>query len=244
VVCFKNKLWNPFGNHQIIEAMKKLWILSLVSLLGCGPDPIPAPEPTLLISPTNLNRCTSTSLVNANERQVAFQWTTSLNTDFYELIIQNATTGEQTKVNTTLLKESVILSNGAPYRWFVLSKSTATEQTAKSSEWQFYLEANPQSSHIPFPALLVEPPQDTFVDIGESGSISLQWEGNDLDDDISTYDLYVGNSETDLDLVDQDLTSTDYTLSVSTATVYFWQIVTIDQEGNQSYSSVFQFTTN
>ena len=194
--------------------MKKLWILSLMGLLGCGPDPIPLPEPTFLVSPTNLNRCMSASLVNTNERQVAFQWTTSLHTDFYELIIQNAISGEQTKVNTTLLKESVILSNGAPYRWYVLSKSTAIEQTAKSSEWQFYLEANPQSSHIPFPALLVEPPQDAFVDLEESGSIILQWEGNDLDDDISTYDLYVGNSETDLDLVDHGLTSSDYSLPV------------------------------
>ena len=83
---------------------------------SCGPDPIPVPEPSILIAPSNLNTCNTASRINDLERQVRFQWTASLNTESYNLVVQNTLTGEQQTITTTLLTESIILTSGAPYQ--------------------------------------------------------------------------------------------------------------------------------
>ena len=137
--------------------MKKVFLFMILIVLGCGPDPIPDPESVFLIAPDNLESCTTASRVNDLERQVRFQWTAALNTDQYELVIENTLTNQQFRSTTYLLNVSVILPAGAPYRWFVRSKSSLTPVTSDSQSWSFYLEDSPEESHFPFPAKLISP---------------------------------------------------------------------------------------
>ena len=77
----------------------------MIFFCGCGPDPIPDPEATILLSPENLNNCSSASRVNDSERQVLFQWTKALFAESYELIVKNSVTQESFNINTTLFNE-------------------------------------------------------------------------------------------------------------------------------------------
>jgi len=210
---------------------------------SCGPDPIPVPEPSLLIAPSNLNICNTASRINDLERQVRFQWTAPLNTESYNLVVQNTLTGEQQTITTSLLTESIILTSGAPYQWYVISKSSLTGEEGKSSIWYFYLEGNPQASHFPFPALLLAPSDELIVSLNAINAFTFEWEGNDLDNDIQGYDFYLGTSSSFLNKEREAITSQQVTLVLISNTIYFWQIISKDLQGNRSTSEIYQFQT-
>jgi len=214
-----------------------------VFLWGCGSEPIPEPEPTQLIAPANLNECTTESVLNELERQVRFEWTIALNTDSYELVVENALTNKKYGKSSSLLTESLILPSGAPYRWYVNSESLLSSAIAKSDVWQFYLEGTPNSSFIPFPAVLFQPDHQSIVELDAEGKVSFLWEGHDLDQDIDRYDLYLGTDEENLILNKEGLTASQVLISLDSGTTYFWQVFTFDLEANVSKSEVFSFQT-
>jgi hypothetical protein len=224
--------------------MKKFIIFFMVFFCGCGPDPIPDPEAAILLSPENLNNCSSASRVNDSERQVRFQWTKALFAERYELIVKNSVTQESFYINTTLLNESLILPGASPYQWFVRSKSSLTPVTKDSSSWQFYLEGDPNTNYLPFPAILLAPQDNATVSLSDSDSFLLEWEGNDLDDDIISYDLYLGIDPNQLTLKEDKINSTEFSIILELDNKYYWQIITHDESQNQSKSSIFSFQTN
>ena len=223
--------------------MKQLFILMVLLFLGCGPDHIPAPKPSVLILPDNLNTCNTASRVNDFESQVRFQWTAALDTESYQLVIENTLTRQKRTVSTSLLSESVRLSSGAPYSWYVVSKSLLTDAVGQSSVWQFYFEGNPEASHFPFPAQLLEPQNKAELGLDDSNSLLFQWNGNDLDGDIESYELYLGESTDELSKEREGLTNNQTEIQLLANTLYFWQVVSIDREGNHSFSEIFQFQT-
>ena len=216
----------------------------MIFFCGCGPDPIPDPEATILLSPENLNNCSSASRVNDSERQVLFQWTKALFAESYELIVKNSVTQESFNINTTLFNESLILPGAATYQWFVRSKSSLTPVTKDSNSWQFYLEGNPNTSHLPFPAILLAPQDNATVSLSDGNSFLLKWEGNDLDGDIISYDLYLGIDSNQLTLKEDKINSTEFSVILELDNKYYWQIITHDGSQNQSKSSIFSFQTN
>lgn len=223
--------------------MRYIAFFLLSVFFSCGPDPIPVPEPSLLLAPSNLNTCNSATRINDLERQVRFQWTATLNTESYNLVVQNTLTGEQQTITTSLLTESIVLNSGTPYQWYVISKSSLTLAEGKSSIWHFYLEGNPQESHFPFPAILLVPSDELIVSLNASNAFTFEWEGNDLDNDIQGYDFYLGTSSSSLNKEREAITSQQVTLVLIPNTIYFWQIISKDLQGNQSTSEIYQFQT-
>ena len=223
--------------------MKRLLVFISFLILGCGPDPIPAPEPVVLLAPANLNACNTATRVNDFERQVRFQWSAALNTESYELVVENSLSREQVTMDTTILTESITLPSGATYQWYVVSKSLLTEATGKSAVWQFYLEGNPEASYLPFPAVLLEPFDEEEVSLSGANTFIFKWKGVDLDDDIISYDLYLGLTENELIKERDGIGTSQSSIELNSDTIYFWQVVTMDSEGNQSYSEIFQFRT-
>ena len=223
--------------------MRYIAFFLLSFFFSCGPDPIPVPEPSLLLAPSNLNTCNSATRINDLERQVRFQWTATLNTESYNLVVQNTLTGEQQTITTYLLTESIVLTSGTPYQWYVISKSSLTLAEGKSSIWHFYLEGNPQESHFPFPAILLVPSDELIVSLNASNAFTFEWEGNDLDNDIQRYDFYLGTSSSSLNKEREAITSQQVTLVLIPNTIYFWQIISKDLQGNQSTSEIYQFQT-
>ena len=222
---------------------KEILFFALILFWACGPDPIPAPEPASLIAPANLNSCTTASPVNSLESQVKFQWTASLNTESYELVIQNQVSNRLIKKSTSLLNESVILSRGVPYSWYVNSKSLLTEEFGKSPVWVFYLEGETQKSSLPFPAVLLQTENEALVQRDSSGNFTFQWTGKDLDGDISRYDLYLGIDPEAMVLEKEGLSSSTASIKLNASTRYYWKIITHDTQKNQSTSLIFTFQT-
>ena len=224
--------------------MKNFGFLCILILWGCGPDPIPDPEAVVLLAPDNLNSCTTASRINNLERQVRFQWTAALNAASYELIVQNNLTQEQFSSSTSLLNAVLILPGGAPYHWFIRSKSSLTPVSTKSESWQFYLEGDSTTSHFPFPAILLAPANTITVSLSNENNFLFQWEGNDLDDDIVSYDLYLGTEANQLMLEQEGILGMQTTVELISAETYYWQIISFDSQQNKSESAVFEFQTD
>ena len=223
--------------------MKKLIVLFFIFLFSCGPDPIPDPQAVFLLAPENFNNCTSASRINNVEREVTFRWTAALFAESYELIVQNTINQEIFLSSTAMLNESLILPGGSTYQWFVRSKSSLTPVTADSSSWQFYLEGDPTLSHFPFPANLITPENNTTV-VLTGNTFLLEWQGNDLDNDIVFYDLYLGKNPNQLFLTQSEIELTQFSVTLESDSIYYWQIITHDKSQNQSKSSIFSFQTD
>jgi hypothetical protein len=220
-----------------------IYFLSLILIWSCGSEPIPEPQATVLIAPADLNECTTALVLSETERQVKFQWTLALNTDSYELVVVNTLTNARYEKTSSLLTESIVLTSGASYRWYVNSKSLLSSAVGKSSVRQFYLEGSQDESYLPFPAVLLRPENQSIVDLESLGDFLFDWEGYDLDEDIVSYAVYLGKTEDNLDLVQEGLTVSQLSLSLDTGERYFWQIITLDSEGNTSKSEVYSFQT-
>jgi hypothetical protein len=142
-----------------------------------------------------------------------------------------------------LLNASIILPSGANYRWSVRSKSTLTPVTTDSQSWQFYLEGDPQTSHFPFPAQLNVPEDEAEISLNPANSFLFQWEGADLDEDIISYDFYLGQEPNLLRLHQAAISNSQITIELSSGSTYYWQIITRDTQQNESSSMVFIFQT-
>jgi len=73
-----------------------------------------------------------------------------------------------------------------------------------------------------------------------TSAVTLEWNGSDVDNDIVVYDVYFG-TENLPSLNTNDITDSQIILPVSSNTIYYWNIITRDSEGNTSESGVFQF---
>lgn len=219
------------------------FLLMILIFWGCGPEPIPDPEAPTLIAPANLNECNTAIVLNELESQVKFEWTNALNTDSYELIIENSLTNIKLSKKTSLLTESLILASGKPYRWYVNSTSLISTEVSKSQVWQFYLEGNSEETYFPFPAELQEPKNESIVTLDASSTITFLWNGHDLDQDIDRFDFYIGTTKNDLIKEKEGLRVEQTIINLDTGTRYFWQVVTFDKVNNASKSQIFSFQT-
>ena len=223
--------------------MRKFSVCFSIIFFYCVSDTVLDPESVSLISPKNLESCINAVRINDTDRQVRFEWTEALNVDQYELIVENSITKEKFISNTPLLNSSLVISAGAPYSWYVRSKSDFTSVTKNSEIWQFYLESIPTESHIPFPASLLFPLNNTSVSLNNENQILFRWKGADLDNDIESYNFYIGVQEENLNLEKEDISTSQVSIELDSNSTYFWQIKTTDKSNNSSYSEIFSFET-
>src|SRR5690349_12711212 len=139
-----------------------LIILSIVILSACGKDdpapvPVPAPVAADLLFPAQSETCTSGISVSATESKLSFQWKASVNADRYELHLKNLLTSTTTIHASDVTSLELSLKKGTPYSWFVISKSSKSPVTAKSSVWKFYNSGPGVISYAPFPAEITSP---------------------------------------------------------------------------------------
>lgn len=233
--------------------MKKfIKIISIFTVLGfitlsCSEDDdsaaintIVPPSSATLIFPENNRVCNEGTIISETESDVLFQWEESENTSSYILKINDLDNGTTRNISTLSTEFLIRILRGKPYSWSVTSLGSDGSESAESSVWSFYNSGLPIESHAPFPATVISPNSGSSV---EQGSVTLEWEASDIDNDIASYALFldtVNPPETEL-----STTSNTYTeVSVTSGNVYYWKIVTIDEVGNTSTSQVFQFAVN
>lgn len=227
--------------------MKKvLFFTSLIFLLhGCSKDksapPLPqSPTPVQLVFPYENYLCNIGTDITATESTVLFEWEEAENTDQYELILNNVTTGNITSHQTSDLKIPIVLDRNTPFKWYVISKSSAVTDTAQSATWKFFNAGAATESYAPFPAEIVSPAMAATI-ATTANVIALDWNGSDVDNDIIGYDVYFGTSASP-PIIETDVEESILNdVSILPDTIYYWKIVTKDSTGNSSDSGVFQF---
>jgi hypothetical protein len=220
------------------------FILLIVVLCGCRNDDKPgSPSRAQLIFPEENSECTDGISINELQSSITFSWGSTANTDSYRLTVKNLTTDAIQNYTTAATSLTVNLSKGQAYSWFVTSISNKVSETTKSETWKFYNAGEGITSYAPFPAEALYPPQGaTALLIG--GSVTLQWDGVDVDSDIVEYDVYFNTVNPPTTLAGASVTSESFdVISLAPDTIYYWRIVTTDSNGNTSLSEIFQFRT-
>ncbi len=207
-----------------------------------GGEPVSGmpPSSATLIFPDNNTECNEGEIISDNSSRVVFRWTASANTDSYTLNIKNLETSMSSSLNTISNEFAVPILRGAPYSWSVISKSNGNSQTAESEVWKFYNAGLPQESHPPFPAEAINPAMGSNT---VSGTITLEWQGSDVDNDIASYDILLDTVNPPITLAGNSTTNS-MNVDVDSGNIYYWKVITTDVVGNASDSEIFQFVVN
>ncbi|XLS29514.1 hypothetical protein ACJD0Z_01545 [Flavobacteriaceae bacterium M23B6Z8] len=214
---------------------------------GGGSDTEPAPQvnppsSATLIFPEDNTECNEGTVISDTQSTVTFRWNVSDNTDSYTVNVKNLRTNSTTTQNASTNQADITILRGVPYSWSVVSRANGASQTATSQTWKFYNAGLPVESYTPFPAEAVSPTNGADVD-ASSGSVVLEWEGEDIDNDIQNYDVFFGTDNPPSNNI-STVTASSLSVDITAGTIYYWSIITRDSEGNTSNSEIFQFRAN
>ncbi|SNY95415.1 hypothetical protein [Flagellimonas pacifica] len=224
--------------------MKRFFLcLGVLGLLwSCGSDdPPPAPEGANLIFPDQNSECTTGVNVSETLSQVTFRWQASIHTDSYTLNVVNLETNVPQTISTAATSASLSIAKGTPYSWSVNSVNSQSDQTATSETWLFY-NSGFQTTYAPFPAQLVNPVSGSTVQKSIANEVVLKWMGADVENDITSFEVFFSDENpptTSIGTTNPD--TMELNVGVTSNTVYFWKVITTDQEGNTSDSGLFEF---
>ena len=219
------------------------WLLLL--LLGCESDSpddpvvtIEAPSEAILIFPYENSECNEGTDITDTESTVLFEWNMAENTDEFELLLTNLTSGEQTSFVTAETKIPIVLQRATPYSWYIISSSNASDSTAQSEIWKFYNAGDAIESYAPFPAEIISPTMSQTL--ATTTSVTLDWSGSDIENDISGYDVHF-DTVNPPSLHTSGISESELNVSVTANTIYYWRVITKDEQGHSSDSGVYQF---
>lgn len=225
--------------------MKKLLFIGMVSALfvACSKDdpPPPVPGEATLVFPENNSLCVTGISQSETTSEVTFRWEAAANADSYELVVTSlGSSGVQRQI-TTGLSLGMVLEKGTPYSWQVTAINNQSREETPSRVWQFF-NAGAEVSYPPFPARLLEPSSGASVLPDASGEILLRWELADPDNDLQACEVYLGTDPAALPLVlVLGPAAESLQVLVDTETVYYWQVLSRDAEGNTSLSGLYSF---
>lgn len=211
-----------------------------LTLMSCK-DPIPDPEQTVLILPEDNTSCLYVSQ-SSSTASVDFSWQEAQFTDEYIIVVKNITTEEETTSRTLNTSIRLTLTRGVPYQWKVITVSDLSSVETSSRSFSFYLEGQQQRNYLPFPARLLSPQLDEVVSLS-NGQYNFSWQGEDLDNDLSYYTLLIGTSADVLNEIATDITASSINVALNSGEVYFWQVISYDQNGNSTKSLTTRFET-
>lgn len=241
--------------------MKKifLYIASCLVIAACSSDSdSPAPDPPVtpptaasLVFPENNSLCTEAKDLTGNPGDtnrtytITFRWTGVVD-NMYEVSLKNEVDGTTRNESVTATTTDIVLDidniiPGANYSWVVVASKNGTTETAESSEQTFTAAGIAEISFVPYAATPNNPGLN--ASLAPTTLVTLDWTGKDDDNDIKEYDIYFGEDNPPATKIETtvDNTITTKDVVVESNKLYFWQIVTRDEVGNESNSAVFKF---
>jgi len=230
--------------------MKKtmLFILCLIILhIGCKRDldllqvVLSPPSKVELVFPENNSECTAGIIISQTESEVVFDWSDANFGDGYIVHLTNLSTNQEQVFESESSSLPIIMQRGTPYQWYVETFLIDSNQVTSSNVESFYNAGPGIQSFIPFPASAVFPRNGELVD-SSMGTITMEWESSDLDEDVVEYDLYFDVNQ-DPVLFSQGLQTNSTNIDIDSDEIYFWKVITRDARGNESSSRVFSFET-
>lgn len=177
-----------------------------------------------LVLPLNNQECFGTNLPNGKIR-VAFDWEDVTGVSSYSLEYEDIVSGEQFMASSAASNLNLELEPGTQYTWSV----TVIDEfgnSKTSDSFNFYTEGLAEENHVPFPAAI------SILDSG-NGTLTISWDGSDLDDDIEFYDVYFSSQNPPV-LILSETTSETTTVNVQSGITYYLNVRTVD--GNRNFS--------
>ena len=232
--------------------MKRIVLLfgSLILLLNsCTPEepvvPINPSAPTL-ISPANDETCLNGTSINDSQSNVDFWWSLAANALSYELVVTNLLTQSSQTYPATSNQTTVALTKAEPYNWSVKSIGEVGSISSQSIQWKFYLAGDAVVNYAPFPSELISPQSGANVTPDIDNLIKLQWNASDVDGDLAQFEVYLDKNDatTIIKTIAYQTEEESIEIDVENGTTYYWKIIAIDTNQNQSSSGVYTFRTN
>ncbi|AXT50214.1 hypothetical protein D1818_04995 [Aquimarina sp. BL5] len=229
--------------NKSIKYTALLVMTILLSACGGGDDgpgvPEQNPKASTLVFPIQNSECNEGSSISETESLVTFEWNESANTNSYTVVLENLTDNTTRNIPSNNTTKEINLLKGIPYSWYVISESNVTTTTANSETWKFYNAGEGVENYAPFPADLVSPTMGSTTNT----SVTLNWTGSDIDNDIDNYDVYFGTSNPPNTLQESTTNLSININSLTANTVYYWRVISNDSHGNNSQSPIFEFIT-
>ena len=232
--------------------MKRIVLLfgSLILLVNsCTPEepvvPINPSAPTL-ISPANDETCLDGTSINDSQSNVDFRWSSAANALSYELVVTNLLTQSSQTYPATSNQTTVALTKAEPYNWSVKSIGEVGSVPSQSIQWKFYLAGDAVVNFAPFPSELISPQSGANVTPDINNLIKLQWNASDVDDDLAQFEVYLDKNDatTIIKTIAYQTEEESIEIDVENGSTYYWKIIAIDTNQNQSSSGVYTFRTN
>jgi hypothetical protein len=235
----------PFMSIVLLNRFSSvLFTMLLIGSFACkkkGASESPAPAKATLVSPLANSTCTTGSNISGGQTKITLTWNAAANANSYEIKVKNLLTQNISSHNTSSNQIDVSLLQNTPYSWWVISKSGNNASTATSDIWKFYAAGEATFSYAPFPADVVSPLHGQSL-TASTGKVILDWSVSDVDNDIASYDVYLGTTTANMTIVKTALTeSVANDISVNAGTTYYWKVLTKDSKGNVSSSDVWWF---
>jgi hypothetical protein len=224
------------------KSILSLLVILLISACSSNPknDPAVAPASATLISPIKDQICTTGTITSVTQSTISFAWSSATNADSYDVTTTNLLTQTSATTTVSTTQATISLLQNTPYSWYVTSKSSKSNSTAKSDVWKFYNSGAGVVTYPPFPATIKSPTLGQIVTT-TNGTVNLTWGGSSVTNNIVAYKVYFGPSNNP-DLFKNNITDSFINgISVSASTTYYWHIITIDANGNSSDSGLFNF---
>ena len=232
--------------------MKRIVLLfgSLILLVNsCTPEepvvPINPSAPTL-ISPANDETCLDGTSINDSQSNVDFRWSSAANALSYELVVTNLLTQSSQTYPATSNQTTVALTKAEPYNWSVKSIGEVGSVPSQSTQWKFYLAGDAVVNFAPFPSELISPQSGANVTPDINNLIKLQWNASDVDGDLAQFEVYLDKNDatTIIKTIAYQTEEESIEIDVENGSTYYWKIIAIDTNQNQSSSGVYAFRTN
>ena len=232
--------------------MKRIVLLfgSLILLVNsCTPEepvvPVNPSAPTL-ISPANDETCLDGTSINDSQSNVDFRWSSAANALSYELVVTNLLTQSSQTYPATSNQTTVALTKAEPYNWSVKSIGEVGSVPSQSIQWKFYLAGDAVVNFAPFPSELISPQSGANVTPDINNLIKLQWNASDVDGDLAQFEVYLDKNDatTLIKTIAYQTEEESIEIDVENGSTYYWKIIAIDTNQNQSSSGVYAFRTN
>ena len=230
--------------------MKKIVLLFggfILLLSSCAKDPIPVePGVATLLSPANDETCLDGTSLNDTQSNVSFSWSTATDAVSYEVVVTNLLTQSSQTYTTPSNQTTIALTKAEPFSWIVKSIGEDGSTPTESEQWKFYLAGDVVVNYAPFPTELISPRSGANITPDVNNLVILNWKGSDVDGDLSRYEVYLDqtNASNLISTLDFEANDTSLEVEVENNTTYYWKIIALDANGNQSNSGVYAFRTN
>ncbi len=174
-----------------------------------------------------------------NHSPVSFQWQKIDGCD-YQFVLKKGAWDSGTEVQRKKLSGTTLdlsLADG-DYTWGVKAIDQTDQSETEFARYSFTVDKTPPSVPV-----LTSPVNNSSVTTGEN---ILKWQSPDSGSDGVTYTIHLYRQTGDQNtlILDQTLTSTEYTYYFTEAGTYLWQVKATDKAGNAStFSTMNKFVT-